>query len=129
MGQTILIVEDHEKNRRLLRDVLSYYGYTIIEAENGKEGIEMARQYMPDLILMDIQMPVMDGFTATTILKSAPETKEIKIVAVTSFAMTGDKEKILDTGADGYISKPLDIKALPTLIKDILFREPAPVSV
>ncbi len=129
MGQTILIVEDHEKNRRLLRDVLSYYGYTIIEAENGKDGIEMARQYMPDLILMDIQMPVMDGFTATTILKSAPDTRKIKIIAVTSFAMTGDKEKILDTGADGYISKPLDIKALPTLIKEILFREPTAIIV
>jgi len=120
VSKKILIIEDNEKNRRLMRDVLRYYDYEIIEAENGDEGIKKARHYKPDLILMDMQMPLMDGFTATQILKNAPETKDIKIIAVTSFAMVGDREKIMQSGCDDYMSKPIDTRALPEIVKGLL---------
>ena len=116
----ILIVEDNEKNRRMMRDILTYHGYEIIEAENGEEGIKMAKEFKPELILMDMQMPVLDGFVATSILKNDPETRRIKIIAVTSFAMVGDKEKILQAGADDYISKPLNTRELPERVRKIL---------
>ncbi|OIO31674.1 MAG: response regulator [Nitrospirae bacterium CG02_land_8_20_14_3_00_44_33] len=116
----ILIVEDNEKNRRMMRDILTYHGYEIIEAENGEEAIKMAKEFNPELILMDMQMPVMDGFAATSILKNDPETRRIKIIAVTSFAMVGDKEKILQAGADDYISKPLNTRELPERVRKIL---------
>jgi len=116
----ILIVEDNEKNRRMMRDILTYHGYEIIEAENGEEAIKMAKEFNPELILMDMQMPVMDGFAATSILKNDPETRRIKIIAVMSFAMVGDKEKILQAGADDYISKPLNTRELPERVRKIL---------
>lgn len=120
MPGRILIVEDNDKNRLLLRDLLNYYGYEIIEAENGEAGITKAREYKPDLILMDIQMPVMDGFSAIINIKNDPELKDIKIIAVTSFAMAEEKEKIMKTGVDDYISKPIDIKELPEKIRTII---------
>jgi len=116
----ILIVEDNEKNRTLVKDVLEYHGYEVIEAGNGKEGIKIAKENNPDLILMDIQMPVMSGYDAIKILKNNPETKDIKIIALTSFAMKGDKEKIMDEGFDDYIAKPIDIRRLPELVKEAL---------
>ena len=120
LNKKILIVEDNEKNRRMMRDILTYHGYEIIEAENGEEAIKMAKEFNPELILMDMQMPVMDGFAATSILKNDPETRRIKIIAVTSFAMVGDKEKILQAGADDYISKPLNTRELPERVRKIL---------
>jgi two-component system cell cycle response regulator DivK len=116
----ILIVEDNEKNRTLVKDVLEYHGYEVIEAGNGKEGIKIAKENNPDLILMDIQMPVMSGYDAIKILKNNPETKNIKIIALTSFAMKGDKEKIMEEGFDDYIAKPIDIRRLPELVKKAL---------
>jgi len=116
----ILIVEDNEKNRTLVKDVLEYHGYEVIEARDGKEGIKMAKEHKPDLILMDIQMPVMDGITAGRILKNDLETKHIKIIALTSFAMKGDKEKILKAGFDDYISKPIDTRKLSGHIERLL---------
>lgn len=120
MTQNILIVEDNEKNRRMLRDILTYNGYKIMEAENGEEGVRMARERKPDLILMDMQLPVMDGFLAISILKKDPQTKDLKIIALTSFAMKGDRERILAAGADEYISKPINTRQLPALLKRIL---------
>lgn len=120
MPKKILVVEDNEKNRRMIRDVLMYHGFEVIEAENGEEGIKMAREYKPDMILKDMQMPVMDGFAAASILKNDPETKGVKIMAVTSFAMIGDKERILAEGADDYISKPINTRELPEKIRKIL---------
>ncbi|MEI6315205.1 MAG: response regulator [Syntrophus sp. (in: bacteria)] len=120
MGHRILVVEDNVQNRMLIKDVLEFYGYEIIEAENGQEGIDMAKKYKPDLILMDIQMPVMDGFTAVKIIRSDPDTKNIKMIAVTSFAMSGDKERIKEAGFDHYISKPIDTRELPDLVKSFL---------
>ncbi|MEW6068815.1 MAG: response regulator [Nitrospirota bacterium] len=120
MSKKILIVEDNEKNRRLIKDIMTYYGYEIIEAENGEEGIKMAKEHKPDLILMDLQMPVLNGYDAIKILKNDPETKHIKIVAVTSFAMLGDREKILEAGADDYISKPINTRELPKVMERLI---------
>ncbi len=110
MEKMILIVEDIPKNLKLIRDLLQASGYITMEATNGKQGIEMAKARKPDLILMDILMPVMDGFEATNILKTDAETKNIPIVALTSYAMKGDDEKICKAGCDAYITKPIDTK-------------------
>ena len=120
MNKKILVVENNEKNRVLMRDVLKYYGYEVIEAVNGEEGVRVAKEEMPDLILMDIQMPVIDGFTAIQALKEEPATKVIKIIALTSFAMKGDKEKIMNAGFDHYIAKPVDTRELPGIIQGIM---------
>ena len=110
MTKMILIVEDQPKNLKLIRDLLQASGYTTIEATDGKEGVELARAKKPDLILMDVQMPVMDGLEATRILKADATTSNIPVLALTSYAMTGDKERILEAGCDGYLAKPIDIR-------------------
>jgi two-component system, cell cycle response regulator DivK len=116
MPYKILIVEDNENNRSLFRDILTFHGHEIMVACDGREGVEMARTLAPDLILMDIQMPGMDGLTAGGILKGDPATSGMKIVALTSFAMRGDRDKILAAGFDGYISKPINTRELPLLV-------------
>ena len=120
MPHKILIVEDNENNRCLFRDILIFHGYKVSVASDGQEGVALARELMPDLILMDIQMPGMDGLTAGGILKGDPATSGLKIVAITSFAMRGDQEKILATGFDGYLSKPISTRELPGLVKQWL---------
>ncbi len=120
MPEKILIVEDNKDNRLLLNQILKYHGYDVIEAVNGEEGVDMAKAHMPDLILMDIQLPVMDGLTAIRMLKNDPDTRHIKIIAITSFAMKGDRENILDTGADNYIAKPINTKLLSEAVKATL---------
>ena len=120
MNEKILLIEDNEKNRTLIRDILKFYKYEVIEADNGEQGIKMAEEHRPDLILMDMQMPVMDGFEATKLLKDNPSTKNIKIIAVTSFAMMGDRDRILEVGADEYVSKPIDTRELPKLVEKML---------
>jgi len=107
MGKVVLIVEDDPKNMKLFRDLLDISGYTTIEAGDGEQGIRLAKRKRPDLILMDIQMPVMDGIEAAKILKADPETKAIPIIALTSHAMEGDRERIFQAGFDGYITKPV----------------------
>ena len=119
MGKVILIVEDEAKNLKLLRDLLQISGYEILEAGNGKEGIEKANAHKPDLILMDIQMPVMDGLEATRILKTDAETKDIHIIALTSYAMKGDEDKIREAGCDGYIAKPIDTREFQKKIGNV----------
>ncbi|MHB8067738.1 MAG: response regulator [Desulfobaccales bacterium] len=123
MAKKILIVEDNEVSRVLMKDILVYYGYEIIEAGEGAEGIEKAKEYRPDLILMDIQMPLMDGFQAVTQLKADPETRDIKIISITAFAMKGDRERILQAGSDEYMAKPIDTRELPKLVKRLLGEE------
>jgi CheY-like chemotaxis protein len=117
MPQTILIVEDNMNNCTLLRDILSFHGYEIAVASDGNEGVALARKLMPDLILMDIQMPNMDGMTAGGILKGDPATSGLKIIALTSFAMRGDKEKFLAARFDDYLSKPISTRELPGRVK------------
>lgn len=117
MSRTILIVEDDDNNRLLMSDILSYHGYTVLKAINGVEGIEMARKHHPDLVLMDIQMPLMDGFTAARRLKDDPLTRALRLIALTSFAMQGDRERILAAGFDDYIAKPIDTREFPLIIQ------------
>lgn len=117
MAQTILIVEDNENNRSLFKDILEYHGYDVTVASDGQEGVAVARELMPDLILMDIQMPGLDGMTATEILRGTQKTSGLKIIALTSFAMQGDREKFLHSGFDGYLSKPINTRELPGLVK------------
>ncbi len=120
MAKTILIVEDEPKNLTLLRDLLQVSGYSTIEAGNGKQGVELAKSQKPDLILMDIQMPEMDGLEATQILKADATTSNIPILALTSYAMKGDEERILQAGCDGYLAKPIDIKELLKIVAEYL---------
>ena len=120
MPKKILIIEDNAKNRTILKDILSFHKYEVIEAEDGKAGIELAKQEHPDLIFMDIQMPVMDGFTAGKILKTMPETKNIKLFALTSFAMKSDQEKSVEIGFDDYITKPFELKDLINKIRNAI---------
>ena len=120
MSHTILLVEDNENNRNLLKDILDFHGYQVAMASDGQEALVLAQKLLPDLILMDIQMPNMDGLTACKILKSDPTTSDLKIVALTSFAMQGDPEKFLAAGFDAYISKPLNTRELPLLMKQWL---------
>jgi CheY-like chemotaxis protein len=123
MLQTILIVEDNKNNCSLLKDILSYHGYEIAVACDGLEGVELARKLLPDLILMDIQMPCMDGLTAGKLLKGDPATNGLKIIALTSFAMRGDEEKFLRAGFDGYLSKPISTRELHGMVKKWLESE------
>ena len=109
-GELILIIEDNEKNRRLVRDVLQFKGYQTIETETGEEGVELARSRQPALVLMDIQLPGINGIEALKILRGKPDTAAIPIVAVTASVMQQDRTLITEAGFDGYISKPINIK-------------------
>lgn len=120
MGKKILVIEDNDLNRTLLRDVLEYYGYEVTEAANGAEGIDRVRESPPALILLDIQMPVMNGFTSIGVLRSDPVLGGTKIIALTSFAMKGDRERIMAAGFDGYLAKPVDTRALPQQVRQWL---------
>lgn len=126
MPHKILIAEDNENNRNLIRDILTFYGYEVSEAADGQKAVDLARELMPDLILMDIQMPGMDGMTAACTLKGDPATSGLKIIALTSFAMQGDQEKLLTVGFDGYLSKPINTRELPILVKRWLDGEEQP---
>ena len=112
MTKMILIVEDEPKNLTLLRDLLQVSGYSTIEATDGEQGVELAKSRKPDLILMDVQLPKMDGLEATRILKADTTTRNIPILALTSYAMKGDKERVLEAGCNGYLPKPFNIKEL-----------------
>jgi len=112
MSKKVLVVEDDPKNLKLFRDLLQRFGFEVTEATDGEMGVEAARSGQPDLILMDIMMPKMDGLEATRIIKADPETKHIPVVALTSFAMSGDRERALSAGCDDYIAKPVDVHQL-----------------
>ena len=125
MAKVILIVEDEPTNRKLVGDLLKRIGYITIEATDGKQGVELARAKKPDLILMDIQMPVMNGLEATRILKADATTKNIPVLALTSYAMEGDKERILKAGCDGYLTKPIDIQEFVKEVTNLIGRAEA----
>ncbi|HEV8714505.1 MAG TPA: response regulator [Candidatus Binatia bacterium] len=119
-GESVLIVEDNAKNLKLVRDVLQFHGYATLEAESGEAGIELARAQHPALILMDVQLPGMDGRAAMKVLKADTSTQHIPIIALTAFAMKGDQESLLAEGFDGYLSKPVNIKELPKVVESYL---------
>jgi two-component system cell cycle response regulator DivK len=120
MPKKILVVEDTEDNRQILRDLLGMAGYDMVEAHDGAQGVAMAAEHKPDLILMDIQMPVMDGYEATRQIKANPELKAIPIVAVTSYALSGDEQKTRDAGCDAYIAKPYSPRQMLAKVREIL---------
>src|SRR3990172_8614553 len=107
-GKRILAIEDHEENRRLLRDLLTSFGYELIEALTGEEGLTAAETQRPDLILMDIQLPGIDGYETTRRIKANPALRHIPVIAVTSYALSGDDVKALEAGCDAYVTKPFD---------------------
>ena len=116
----ILIVEDNPKNLKLIRDLLQFKGYQTIEADSAEAGIELAREQHPTLILMDIQLPGIDGREAMKVLKADASTQQIPIIALTASAMKGDRERLLAEGFDGYIPKPVDIKTFPEQLESFL---------
>jgi CheY-like chemotaxis protein len=118
----ILVVDDNATNLKLACYVLETEGHTVLQARDAQEALEVIRHSPPDLILMDIQMPGMDGLTLTRRLKAEPASRHIPIVALTSFAMKGDEAKARGAGCDGYITKPIDTAALPAMVAEILIR-------
>ncbi|HHH42103.1 MAG TPA: response regulator [Chloroflexi bacterium] len=119
-GATILYIEDNFENRVLVRRVLEASGYQVLEAEDGLTGIAVAEERRPDLILMDINLPEVDGYEVTTRLKQTPDLAHIPVIALTANVMRGDREKSLAAGCDGYIQKPIDVDALPDQIAAFL---------
>lgn len=119
-NELILIVEDNEKNRKLVRDVLEVRGYATIESETAERGLELAVERSPALILMDIQLPGMDGITAVKQLRSDPRTREIPVIAVTASAMTHNRETLLAEGFDGYQTKPISVKDFLDEVRRVL---------
>jgi two-component system, cell cycle response regulator DivK len=120
MSKCILIVEDQEDNRTILRDLLSKAGFDLIEAVNGEDGVALALSKRPDLILMDIQLPVMDGYEATRRIKANAELKAIPVIAVTSYALSGDEAKARAAGCDGYVAKPFSPRQLLATVREYL---------
>jgi two-component system cell cycle response regulator DivK len=120
MTKRILVVEDQEDNRRIVRDLLTSAGFDLVEAVTGEEGIRMAETHRPDLILMDIQMPVLDGYEATRQIKANAELRNIPIIVVTSYALSGDDVKAQAAGADGYVAKPFSPRELLAKIQQFL---------
>jgi two-component system cell cycle response regulator DivK len=118
MSRRILVVEDQEDNRQILRDLLGSAGYEIIHAEDGEQALVAAAAQRPDLILMDIQLPLLDGYEAARRLKADPALRAIPIIAVTSYALSGDESKALAAGCDAYVTKPYSTRALLAKIRE-----------
>jgi two-component system cell cycle response regulator DivK len=121
-GELILIVEDNEKNRKLERDILQFHGYRTAEADTAEDGIALAQATPPALILMDIQLPRMNGIEALHILRSDARTRDIPVIAVTASAMTQDRQKIMAAGFDGYQAKPIDVTQFVAAVRAMLDR-------
>jgi len=120
MSKRILVVEDHEENRRIMRDLLTSAGYEMIEAVTGEDGVTMAERERPDLILMDIQLPGIDGYETTRRIKANPALRAIPIIAVTSYALSGDDVKAREAGCNDYVTKPFSPRALLGKIREYL---------
>ena len=122
-NELILIVEDNEKNLKLVRDVLRHTGYQTIEAGTGEDGVRLAKERGPALILMDIQLPGIDGITALGQLRADPATRAIPVIAVTASAMTQDRKKIMAAGFDGYQTKPIRVREFVDVVRETLDRQ------
>ena len=121
-NELILIVEDNEKNRKLARDVLQFHGYQILETETAEEGIKLARERHPDLILMDFHLPGMNGIEALGHLRADASTKDIPVIAVTASAMTEDRKRIIAAGFDSLQTKPIHVKEFVQVVRETLAR-------
>ena len=116
-GELILIVEDNEKNLKLVRDLLRFKGYRTLEASSAAQGIALAGEHSPDLVLMDIQLPDLDGISALGRLRADPTTAPLRVVALTAFAMKDDRERFVGAGFDDYLVKPIDVKQFPEQVR------------
>ncbi len=121
-NELVLVVEDNDKNMKLARDVLSFAGFRIIEATDGETGVRLAAEHRPALILMDIQLPGIDGITALERIRSDEKTSAIPAVALTASVMTGDRERFVKAGFDGFIAKPIDVSAFPGQVREHIAR-------
>ena len=120
MSKRILVIEDTDDNRRILRDLLSNAGFELIEATDGEQGVAAAAAERPDLILMDIQLPVIDGYEASRRIKANPELRHIPIIAITSYALAGDEQKTAAAGCEGYVAKPFSPRQVLALVRQFL---------
>jgi two-component system cell cycle response regulator DivK len=120
MSKVILVIEDQEDNRRIVHDLLTSKGYEVIEAVNGLDGVNAAETRRPDLILMDIQLPGIDGYEATRRIKANPEIRKIPIIVVTSYALSGDDVKAFEAGCDAYVAKPFRPRELLAKIRELI---------
>lgn len=118
--QTVLLVEDLEENRRVVRHLARRMGVNLLEAADGLEGLKLAREHKPDVILMDLSLPILDGWAATTQLKADPETAHIPVIALTAHAMAIDEQRARQAGCDGYVAKPIDLQSFQTYLSDVL---------
>ena len=116
----ILVVEDNPKNLKLVRDVLTYAGFEVIEATSGEDGVRLAHEMVPDLILMDLQLPGIDGAEALRRIRAAQRGPDVPIIAVTAFAMDDDRSRAFQSGFDGYVEKPLSMRRLRQQVEDFL---------
>jgi len=121
-GELVLIVEDNEKNMKLARDILQFHGFATVEATSGEDGVTLARDKRPAVILMDIQLPGIDGVTALERIRKDPATARIPVVAMTASVMKEDRERFDKAGFDGFITKPIDVKAFPGQVRDAIAR-------
>jgi CheY-like chemotaxis protein len=119
-GRRVLVVEDNERNLKLVRDVLRFAGYEVVEARSGEQGVELAEADPPDLVLMDLQLPGMDGTQALRALRRSPRTGAVPVVAVTALAMKEDRDRAVQAGFDGYLEKPISVTALPEQVRGFL---------
>ncbi|MEA2655579.1 MAG: two-component system, cell cycle response regulator DivK [Chloroflexota bacterium] len=120
MTKRILVIEDTPNNRRILNDLLTNAGFEVVEAVDGEKGVAMAAELRPDLILMDIQLPLIDGYEATRRIKANPDLSSIPIIAVTSYALSGDEAKALAAGCDGYFAKPISPRVILAKVREFL---------
>ena len=125
-GELILIIEDNDKNRKLVRDVLTFKGYTTIEAETGEVGVRLAQERKPNLVLMDIRLPGIDGLEALRQLRAEPTTRDIPIMALTASVMSEDRQRIVGGGFDGYQSKPINVTDFVAAVTQLLARPRRP---
>jgi two-component system cell cycle response regulator DivK len=120
MRSSILVIEDHEDNRRIMRDLLNSGGYEVIEADDGLAGVAMAAAHVPDLIVMDIQLPGIDGYEATRRIKADPKLRQTPIIVVTSYALSGDDRKAFEAGCDAYLAKPFSPRKLLAKVRELI---------
>jgi CheY-like chemotaxis protein len=123
---TILLVEDNEKNRKLVRTILEFRGYEVVECDDGEPSLELARKHRPALVLMDIQLPTMDGITALLRLRADPETMGIPVVAVTASVTPGERDRVVAAGFNGYVSKPIDVATFGEMVASYVTGSAAP---
>ncbi len=121
-GETVLIVEDNDKNMKLARDILQFHGFTTVEATTGEDGVTLTREKQPALVLMDIQLPGIDGVTALERIRQEPSTARIPVVALTASVMKEDRERFDRAGFDGFITKPIDVRAFPGQVREAITR-------